>query len=220
MKRSLFRSRLAQLSSFTLVEMLVVIAIIAILAATVTVEAGSVIRSAKRTQAGVIANQIQTAVNAYYTEYSVYPIPSDMAAGTDIYIATNNTGADATHWKNLMYGLCGNINPATGAAVTGGTVSNTRNIAYMSPKKTDLDTNANPGVLLNPICPNSATGPYFNIAIDGNYDGLLGVTNGVPIPDLTQTNTPTTAVLTTGVAVWANCNTSSSTNNSFWVHTW
>lgn len=217
MKRSLFRSRLSKLSSFTLIEMLVVIAIIAILASIVAVNARSAINAAKRTQASVIATQIQTAVNNYYTEYSVYPIPSDATPGTDVYFSTN----DVTHWKNLMIALCGNVNPTSPGTTATSTVSNTRNIAFLSVRKSDLDTN---GIFVTPIAPNSAAGPYFNIAIDGNYDGVLG-NNGTAnnvIPDFTQTNSPppTTAVISAGVAVWANCNTSSSSNNNFWVRTW
>src|SRR5450755_4589888 len=89
MKQLPSRSRLPKLSGFTLIELLVVIAIIAILVAALIVGSGVAIRSAKRAQAATTANSIQTAALAYYTEYSVYPVPTSPAptAGQDYLIA-------------------------------------------------------------------------------------------------------------------------------------
>jgi prepilin-type N-terminal cleavage/methylation domain-containing protein len=214
-------------SGFTLVELLVVIAIIAILAAVLSVAAGSVINAAKRTKAANTANQIQTAVTNYYTEYGLYPLPASTSTSSDVLY--NNT--DQTDWQNLMWALCGNINAYT-ATTTTGTVSNTRNIAFLTPKKSEVDQN---GIPFNPF--SSATAnpvQYFNIAIDADYSGILGDSGQAQghIPDFTQWKTSgSSAVMlsngtTQSTVVWACCdpafitNPSGSTSPSLWVHTY
>lgn len=61
---------------FTLVELLVVISIIAVLMGLLFPVAGSVMRSAKKTQAKNDALQIASAIKGYYTEYGRFPIDS------------------------------------------------------------------------------------------------------------------------------------------------
>jgi prepilin-type N-terminal cleavage/methylation domain-containing protein len=221
MKCPLFRNRSAKPTSFTLVELLVVIAIIAILAGTTLTIAGNVIRSAKRAKAANTATQIQTASLAYYTEYSVYPIPSTAAASSD-YLITDASGSDAA-WGNLVCSLCGMINPSTGAAVTASTSipANTRS-------SSDVDS---VGAPLNPlptvVSATTTNNAYFNIAMDGDYSGVLGdsssAVNG-KLPNFTLSTTTTmnyTGTSTAGIAVWANCNNSTSlTAPSAWVHTY
>ena len=66
--------------SFTLVELLVVIAIIAVLAGIILSAGNTVVNLAKRAKAQNMANQLQTATQAYFTEYSVYPVPTGVTA--------------------------------------------------------------------------------------------------------------------------------------------
>jgi prepilin-type N-terminal cleavage/methylation domain-containing protein len=222
-------SRLAK-AGFTLVELLVVIGIIAILA-TVTLSVGSsVIRAAKRAKAANTATQIQTACMNYYTEYSVYPIPSTATASKDYEIRDTSAGSDATGgvaddtaWGYLICSLCGNINPSTGISFTTSTVANTRNIAFLSMKSSDVDAKGTP---LNPLA--TGTSIYFDIAIDGDYDGILGVGSSsvTDMPNFSATTFNAAAQAgggqsTAGVAVWANCNSTTTTASSpnFWVHT-
>jgi len=74
MKQSPFRSRSSKLSSFTLVELLVVIAIIAILAA-LTLTAGSgVMAKASRSRAAAEIQGLSTALEGYKTDNGVYPL--------------------------------------------------------------------------------------------------------------------------------------------------
>ncbi len=229
MKPSLARLRQSKLSGFTLVELLVVIAIIAILAAVVISAGRGALRAATRAKMQNMASQIQSACLAYYTEYNVYPIPSTATAGTDYEIhdtsaGTDGSKADDTAWGYLVCALCGNINPSSGASFTTSTVANTRNIAFLTLRSTDVDSNGTP---LN--MPASGTSMYFCIAMDGDYDGVLGTGNSA-VTDMPNfaTGTSTSLTLTggsstAGVAVWANCTGSTAAtacNSTFWVHTY
>ena len=234
MKQSSARPRLSKLSGFTLVELLVVIAIIAILAAALTVASGVAIKAARRAQAANLANQIQTAVLGYYTEYSVYPVPSGTTTDT---LIGDTQSADGASWAALLYCLSGNISPSTGLAspVPSTPVSNTRGIAFLSLKSSDVftSTTLTPNAVVDapknplPTSSNPANGIYFNIAIDSDYDGLLGTTSPTQgnLPNFSKSTVTTmdltTGTSTAGVAVWANCNGSTTTTNpNFWVHTY
>ena len=164
MKRSLSPSRLSRLSSFTLLELLVVMGIIAVLAGVLLSTINGAIRAAQRAKAANMAANIQTAAMGYYTEYSVYPVPSTTT--NDVYYSTN----DVTDWKNLTWALCGNINPASVTTTVTPTVANTRGIAFLNVNRSDVDAN---GVPLNPISPTGSTS-YFNITINSSYSGILG----------------------------------------------
>jgi prepilin-type N-terminal cleavage/methylation domain-containing protein len=224
-------------SGFTLVELLVVICIIAILAA-VLLEVGSgVINSAKRAKAMNTATQIQTAALNYYTEYSVYPVPT--ATTTDIIYTDANS--DGGNWATLMCVLCGNIHPSTGVAITAPTAGplNNRGIAFLSLRSSDVctstDVSANSNYVVdapkNPLPTSTGstiTGAFFfNIAFDTDYNNVIGdstsaVSGKLPNFSLSTTTTMNmTGTSTAGVAVWGNCNgKSTSTNPNLWVHTY
>src|SRR5215467_14895342 len=70
--------------AFTLIELLVVIAIIAILVGLLFPAFKAVQNQARSTQAKNDLTQIVNAVNAFYTDYGKYPVPSTASAGTDI----------------------------------------------------------------------------------------------------------------------------------------
>jgi len=219
MKRSFSRFRLSRLSSFTLVELLVVIGIIAILASVLIYSAGAAIRAAKRAQANNMANQIQTATIAYYTEYSFYPTPYS-ATATDTTIT--DVAGSQTSWGNLIEALCGNIKPSTGSASSQTSITNSRGIAFLNLKSSDVDSKDAP---LNPLPTGGEI--YYNIAIDSDYDGILGVTPSAvtTMPNFAAASGSTLpssgGTSTAGVAVWANCNgKTTSTNVNFWVHTY
>jgi prepilin-type N-terminal cleavage/methylation domain-containing protein len=223
MKQSFARPRLSKLSGFTLVELLVVMGIIAILAAVLVTAGGAALRAAARAKAANTANSIQTATLGYYTEYSVYPVPTGTTTDYEI---TDVTG-QKTLWGNLICVLCGNVHPsAPGTVFTPTTILNSRGIAFLSLKASDVDANDAP---LNPLPTGTGANAeiYFNLAIDSDYDGLLGTTAPTQgtMPNFTTStvgNITTTGTSTAGVAVWANCNGNASTtmNPNFYVHTY
>ena len=68
---------------FTLVEMLVVIAIIGVLASLIMAVGGSAIRQAKRTTIKMDISQLESAIIAYKEKYGDYP-PDFAQIGADI----------------------------------------------------------------------------------------------------------------------------------------
>jgi prepilin-type N-terminal cleavage/methylation domain-containing protein len=213
MKKFPASRRFSRLSSFTLVELLVVIGIIAILASVILSAGNMALKAAMRAKASNLATQLQTAGLSYYTEYSVYPVPP--ATVGDYTIADT----DQADWKALIDCLCGNVSPTTGTAVTS-TITNSRGIAFLSLNASAVSGDAP----LNPLPTGGEI--YFNIAFDSDYDGILGAgTSAAVLPNFatgTQTSLSTSGGHSTaGVAVWANCNGSTKTTNAnYWVHTY
>jgi prepilin-type N-terminal cleavage/methylation domain-containing protein len=227
MKSSLCKRRRGR--AFTLVELLVVMGIIAILAAVVIAGISSALRFAKRTKANTTAMQIQTAMQNYYAEYGVYPTQANYPKTPgDAYYT--GTAASAVGWQNLMYALCGNINPLTGATVAGGAVTNSRSIPYLTPVRGDLDTTY--GIPVNPFG-SAATSPYFYMVVDTDYSGVVGDNGDAKgvLPDFSKYSTnymgATLAGGTPGgVAVWSTCDqtlvgtVAKPSPASFWAHTY
>jgi prepilin-type N-terminal cleavage/methylation domain-containing protein len=235
MKQFPLHLRSSKQAGFTLVELLVVIGIIAILASVLITAAGPAIRAAERAKAANTASQIQTAALAYYTEYSVYPVPT--ATTTDIMYG-DSSGGDGASWATLLCVLSGNIHPSDGTAFTppGSGPTNTRAIAFLNLKSSDVctaaDQTSNPNLIKdapkNPLPTNTTTALFFNIAFDSDYSGVIGDATSAlyntKIPNFSK-STPAvmdyTGVSTAGIAVWANCNGSAtSTNPNFWVKTY
>jgi prepilin-type N-terminal cleavage/methylation domain-containing protein len=226
MKKSFSRSRSKRWDSFTLVELLVVIGIIAILAGVLFSAAGYALKAAQRAKAYNLASQIQSGALNFYTEYSVYPIPAGkiLTPATDYQLA--DASANATEWGGIIYVLNGNVHPSTGLATptpsSPAPATNARGIAYLALKASDVDTTTD--APKNPLP--TGTEIYFNIAMDGDYDGVLGVgSSTAKIPNFSATPFNAAAAAsggscTSGVAVWANCNaTTGSTNAQFYVKT-
>jgi prepilin-type N-terminal cleavage/methylation domain-containing protein len=167
--------------AFTFIELLVTMAMIAILASLAYPTFISILERARKTQAKNDLTQIVTAVNGYYTEYGRYPI--DPAAGT-VDVTYGETGA--TYPNNNLFDVLRNIttNPLT-------TTLNARGIVFIQPPISKagniagLDSN---GVWFDPW------GKRYNIKIDGTYD------NQVPNPySVNAGPTP----LQAGVIAWS-----------------
>src|SRR3984893_9424245 len=102
-------------TSFTLLELMVVIAIVVVLAGLLFPAVQSVLDRAKKVQAKNDLTQIVTAVNAFYTEYGRYPTT---VTGGDANYGPGATGTDAV-FKELR-------------ALNGSSI-NTRQVVFISP---------------------------------------------------------------------------------------
>ncbi|MEP6699586.1 MAG: type II secretion system protein [Verrucomicrobiota bacterium] len=143
--------------AFTLIELLVVITIIVILMGLLFPAFRGVQDQAKRTQAKNDLAQIVTAVNAFYTEYGKYPLPTG-ATGDTIYGAAT---ANVTLF-NALRGLSPTDNP--------------KQIAFISPP--DVKDPAHPRSGIGGTA--NRPGEYFDpwgtpylTEIDGDYEGKV-----------------------------------------------
>jgi type II secretory pathway pseudopilin PulG len=153
-------------SAFTLVEMVVVILIIATLAALLMGAATSVFDRARRTQAKNDVIQIVTAVNAFYTEYGKYPVPSGTT--TDAFFGSGAAPAGCTPIGNndLLFNALRGLDNTT----------NPRAIVFLSP-----------GGAKNSIPPKGGIatdnryydpwGSQYAVAMDSDYNNQIGTAN-------------------------------------------
>ena len=171
-------------NGFTLVELLVVITIIAVLAGAGFAAGLSAIQKAKKTTALAAATSIESAVNAYYTEYGGLPTKQ-----TEDEPAVNTTDKDAVDFLNVLLGYKETAEPPL----------NTRAIKFLT--VTDGKANKN-GLMYEKGNMTTITGffdpwggPYF-VMMDADYNDELKV----------QPAAASVAVTLRGrkVAVWSN----------------
>ena len=139
--------------AFSLIELLVAIAIIAVFLGLAFPVFQGVQDRAKRVQAKSDLTQIVTAVNAFYTEYGKYPVVTD-----DTPIADNS---------DLFYAL-----RAVSVGANASNAINMRQIVFISPPSVKDTGNPRSGI--------GGNGQYYDpwgvaykIAIDGTYDNQI-----------------------------------------------
>ena len=140
--------------AFTLIGLLVVIAIIAVLLGLVFPVFQGVLERAKKVEAKNDLTQIVTAVNAFYTEYGRYPT----SATTD---ATANYGAGSSSSKAVFDELRGKS-----------TTLNTRQIVFISPAENTTQTSPK-GKMGTDAQFYDPWGFAYAIRIDADYDNQV-----------------------------------------------
>ena len=146
-------------AAFTLIELLVVIAIIAVLLGLAFPVFQGVLERAKKVQAKNDVTQIVTAVNAFYTEYGRYPLPSTVTTDAS---ATYGPGGSTTENGGLFSEL---------RATT--TALNTRQIVFISPPDAKDQTSPRSGIKSSTSGYYDPWGTEYAIAIDADYDNQI-----------------------------------------------
>lgn len=145
--------------AFTLIEMLVVITIIIVLMGLAFPAFQGVQNAAKKTQAKNDLVQIVTAVNAFYTEYGKYPIPT--TATTDVTFGPSGAPATNETLLNPLRGLDTTLNPRLVIFLS---LPDAKDV---STPKSGIGTTTGAGQLFDPWNNNYA------IRIDGDYNNQV-----------------------------------------------
>jgi prepilin-type N-terminal cleavage/methylation domain-containing protein len=176
-------------SAFTLIELLTVIAIIAVLIGLLLPALNPVKIAAKKAAAASDIKQFTGAVKAFYTDYGVYPIDPAIEAATPKDV---EYGAPGSSYHNQEI-----VNVLRADTVTTDTLStsgssplsvNARNVMYLDIPFVKDSANPRSGLgtgrETNGITTKSGEwydpfGKPYIIAIDGNYDGYVQPNPGV-----------------------------------------
>jgi prepilin-type N-terminal cleavage/methylation domain-containing protein len=177
-----------RLAGFTLMELLIVIAMIALLIGIGYPTFISILEKARKTQAANEEQQIITAVNGYYTDYGKYPL----ASGADFTFTGTTAGITSGSSNAALFDVLRNNTNPTGPNYATVTSWNPRATVYIQPPISKSGTkggiNSPTGVWYDPF------GSSYNVMIDGTYDNQL--TN--PYADA-----PGGTPLYLGVIVWS-----------------
>lgn len=159
------KARSIRRSGFTLVELLVVIAIIAVLAGIGTPVFIKAQNNAKKEASIAFAQQVVSAVNSFYNDYSVMPVPQGGQAVEGGAKFSTDSG-DGLKVVNILAGLEDEVN--------------NRKVKYITPKEGKAKKN---GAIYNKAA-TEITGlydpfgnPYF-IVLDTNYEERIKVQPG------------------------------------------
>ena len=174
--------------SFTLVELLIVISIIAVLAGLLFPAIGKVKDKAKRVQARAQANSLVLAIKSYESTYGLLPWGASVATGKDVCTDGNGTPTETVNFSNTDYDNLLEIltcvdGPDGDGKIVLGTIAaprvNLRTIRFLDAsseyKKADPSNGGNPFGYRDPW------GNRFGIAMDLNYD------NQVELPTIADT---------------------------------
>lgn len=92
-----------KVNSFTLVELLVVVSIIGLLAGLGFPAIGSALKAGKKAEVAAMAEQIKTAVQAYYAEYSAYPDTDSGKTDRNFFNALCTTSAIGGNSRGISF---------------------------------------------------------------------------------------------------------------------
>src|SRR5262249_49111371 len=160
---------------------LVVVAIIGILVGLLFPAFKAVQNQARSTQAKNDLTQIVNAVNAFYTDYGKYPLPSTATAGADCVFTASISGVPNSYGNDWLLNelrACTAAGPSCSSNLNT-PIINARQVVYLSPPIVKDATNPKSG-----ICPtggNAANvgrfydpwGAPYNIIMDSNYDNTV-----------------------------------------------
>jgi len=168
-----------------LIELLTVIAIIAILMGLLLPALNAAKNAARKSQAKNDITNMVTAVKAFYSEYGFYPIAPGGAAADQEYGGAN----DQTGNQDVVNILRADANSAdtlsSGTATTPISV-NTREVVYLDVPLVKDNKNPKSGLsststTASTIGANKGAGVWYDpwgtpyiVTIDGNYDGYVG----------------------------------------------
>jgi len=156
------RLNISRRSGFTLIELLVVVAIIAILASIAVPVISKAVENAKKAQARTELKTIETALRAYFNEYSKYPQGSGQAD------RSYTSESEQAQLMNVLRAL--NVSPNNNH------VLNPRRIVFLEIPDGSLQNNA----FIDPW------GNVYRIVLDTNFDNTLttsehGTVRGRPV---------------------------------------
>ncbi len=176
-----FRARPSH--AFTLIELLVVISIIIILMGLLFPAFRSVQEQAKKTQAKNDLSQIVTAVNAYNTDYGIYPMEASKQ-GVDTLVGDPG----GTYDNNLVFNILRGISDGQWNSNNN---LNQRQVAYIQGapvRDADNPKNGFATKAVGSIKVGSFVDPWgheYLVTLDGNYDGWTA--DYYPYSDVTYT---------------------------------
>jgi len=152
--------------AFTLVELLTVIAIIAVLMGLLFPAINGAKEQARKSEARAACVGILTAVRAYNTEYGRYPATSSATTAPTGDVIVGDTVGGATAGNEFLFNILRNI----GTNATTPNPGNPRRIPFMEGKAataTPPKGGFSGGAYFDPW------GAQYCVAIDANYDNVL-----------------------------------------------